>query len=200
MIGRIAGRAAMRSKRSTTNYGRGSGPNSRGGSADQQGAALVRDQWKHWKGTYKPLENEVLPQLGDKTGYEAQGDAAGAVSANAAKVASSSLGRAMSRAGVSLTAEERAVRDRRNSLTTAKGVAGNETSTRRHLESRDRSNMLEAIRIGRGVVQGASAGLTGAAGREAARQQAEEASSAAASAQRQQAFGTVAMLAIMIAK
>jgi hypothetical protein len=141
-----------------------------GSNPDQTAAAITRSQWQHFLDTYRPVEDEVLRQA-MQTDFTAEGDEAGRTATTSIAASRGTLARNLSRAGTSLTGEERAAVGRRQNLSLAKASARAENTTRRGL-STSRENLLAGIvGIGRGVAQTASFGAQSVADMAAQRDQ-----------------------------
>lgn len=125
-------------------------------------AGITRDQWQHFLDTYRPVEQEVLASA-MSTDFSAQGDEAGQTAKQSVAAAAGTAERNLSRAGVSLTAEERSAVGRRSDLASTRATGQAENITRRTL-SDTRTNLLaNLVGIGRGVAQTSTAGLNSAA-------------------------------------
>lgn len=132
-------------------------------------AGITRDQWQHFLETYRPVESDVLASA-TKTDFSTEGDDAGAIARGASRAAQGTLARNLSRAGVSLSPEERSALARRQRIGMTQDVARAENTTRRTL-SDSRTNLLaDIVGLGRGVARTASGGLQNAADMAAQRQ------------------------------
>lgn len=158
---------------------RSRGP-SQGGVIDAAG--ITRAQWQHFLEQYRPVEDELLRRTLDPD-LQGEGDQAGLTAAAGVASSRGILARNLSRAGVNLSAEERAALRRRAGTTLTRAVAQAENTTRRGLNEARTNTLRQLVGIGRGVAQTASGGLNAAADMAAQREMLHK-------QQRAQAHGT----------
>lgn len=132
-------------------------------------AGITRAEWQHFLDFYRPLEDDVLKSA-MQTDFTAEGDRSGADAAAGIASARGTLSRNLSRAGTSLSSEERAALNRRTGTTLTRAIGQAENTTRRGL-SDSRTDLLKSIvGIGRGVASTATSGLSSVADMAAQRQ------------------------------
>lgn len=154
-------------------------------------ASVTRDQWQHFLDFYRPIEQKALAQA-MQTDFTAEGNVAGATAAASVNASKGTAARNLSRAGTSLTGEERSALGRRQGITLSKAVSRAENVTRRGLKDSRAQLLAGIVGAGRGVSTTAMAGLQSVADLAAQRQLGNDARSAAADSSRLQSGTTIA--------
>lgn len=136
---------------------------------DNVAGRITRAQWQHFLDTYRPVEEQALARA-MQTDFSAEGDEAGATARTTAQAAKGMLERNLSRSGGQLTAEERAAVNRRQNLASTRAEGRAENTTRRGLADSRKDLLAQAVSIGRGVANTATAGTQSVADMAAARE------------------------------
>jgi len=130
---------------------------SSGGTPDQISANITRSQWQHFLDTYRPVEDDILKSA-MQTDFTSEGDKAGAEAGASVTASRGTLARNLSRAGSSLSGEERSALGRRTDLSLTKAVGRAENTTRRTLNDTRTQLLSSMVGIGNQVANTASAG------------------------------------------
>lgn len=197
----LVGRALDREQRGANPYGFTTGTSNPNASpltvSNTEG--ITRAEWQHFMDFYAPREQDAINSA-MQTDFGAEGDKAGQQAAAGIASGAGTLERNFRRAGIAVSAEERAALSRRTNTARTTSVARAENTTRRGL-SDARTNLLTGIvNIGRGVASTANAGAQSvadmAAQREAQYQQQLAQYEAQRTSNNLSMLGTAASLAI----
>lgn len=152
-------------------------------------AALTRAQWDLYEKTFQKGEDALLDFSRDQTQPDKYAAMAGDDVRQAYSLTDGMADRRLSRYGVTMDADQRAVSERLRGLEQGLSVVGAENSARRAVTDLQTDTLGGMVQIGRGVSAAASEGLAGAASLATSRENANrqiDAQNDAASAQRTQ--------------
>lgn len=134
---------------------------------DKAQARLTRAQWDYAKKVYQPAEDAAIAEVTDSVDDNA--NRAGGMVASAFERGRGTAERNRSRYGVSTSARNQNVLDRRSKFTESKSTAGAENRTRRGLTDRNTNAMGVLAGHSQGIASGATDALDSAAGMKAQR-------------------------------
>lgn len=152
-------------------------------------AALTRAQWDLFEKTFQEGEDALLDFARDKTQPDKYAAMAGDDARQAYSLTEGMADRRLSRYGVTMDADQKAVSSRLRGLEQGLSIVGAENNARRGVTDLQTDTLGGMVQIGRGVSAAASEGLAGAASLATSRENANtqiDAQNKAASAQRTQ--------------
>ena len=162
--------------------------------ADAIAAQNTRDEEARYQEIYRPVNQDLIAELGENRLLEAAKQEVGNYDPNES---AQRVSREMGRVGGQVTAHQAERMADANKLTTAQDTSFTLDNARFSQRTFNDSLRTELINVGRGVSSSGNAGLQDAANSEAARDAANAQASAQAKAGRMQAIGTTIGLAAM---